>query len=85
MAQQERCVLAGPHVHQQRWERGAEGGQRTRCGLELQAELGECECTEGGGWRGTEASPKVRITSQDTYAVGSLWITDVVHVPYGED
>ncbi|KAL1667300.1 glycoside hydrolase family 16 protein [Schizophyllum commune] len=25
----------------------------------------------------------VRITSQDTYAVGSLWITDVVHVPYG--
>ncbi|KIY48424.1 glycoside hydrolase family 16 protein [Fistulina hepatica ATCC 64428] len=25
----------------------------------------------------------VRITSQDTYAVGSLWIVDVVHVPYG--
>lgn len=25
----------------------------------------------------------VRITSQDTYAVGSLWIADIVHIPWG--
>lgn len=25
----------------------------------------------------------VRITTKDSYAVGSLWIFDLVHIPYG--
>lgn len=26
---------------------------------------------------------KIRITSQDYYSLGSLWIIDAVHIPYG--
>ena len=29
------------------------------------------------------ATPQIRITSQDFYDWGSLWIVDLVHIPYG--
>lgn len=25
----------------------------------------------------------IRITSKDQYTVGSLWVADILHVPYG--
>jgi len=29
------------------------------------------------------SAQQIRITSQDTYAIGSMWIIDVNHIPYG--
>lgn len=84
MAEQGRRFPAAPGVCEQRGERCDEGGQHARGAVPAETQLRE--------WRSVIVTmvsmdvqylAQVRITTQAAYAVGSLWITDIVHIPFG--